>query len=927
MSNGRNLRDRLSADIHLLGDTLGKVIRRQAGVPLYELEESIRALAKARRDDEEEAVGGEIGAHLMQKVDVLTWHEAETVARAFTTYFELNNVAEEQQRIRVLRQRERELYPASMKESIQAAVAGLWQAGADDMAMQRLLDRLHVDLVFTAHPTEAKRRTILSKLSRISQYLTELEVRDVTPSEEERLRGLITAEVTGLWATSRNRIVKPKVEDEVKLGLYYLETTIWEVLPEIVEAMRDAVARYYPNVRVPDRFLSFASWMGGDRDGNPFVTAPVTAETLRLHRGLAVRLHRDRAVAVERLLSISSRLADVSPALLEAVQEGIDVNAHVAYLSEQYPQEPYRLAGAILAADLEAALSDRVKERLLGGEAGPLPRLRTQAQLQNPLQLIDESLRENGFSAIADAEISRFAIQAAAFGLQGVRLDIRQDSEFNDKVLAELLQKLDRCPNYLDLEAAQRVELLTDLLEEPAPDLSALSELSDETEETLTLFAVLRRTIEIYGPDAIGPYIVSMTRGSHDILTPLLFAFWHGICLGESREGLGISPLFETRADLVAGPSIMTELFEHPAYGPHLAKLDNEQNIMIGYSDSNKDAGYLAANWELFQAQENLAAVCREHGVILTLFHGRGGTIARGGGPANKAILAQPHGSVDGRIRITEQGEVIDIHYGQAAIARRHLEQVVNAVLLASSPGEGVRPRSEWRAALDDLAEVSYRAYRSLVYETPEFLEFWQQATPIHEINDLRIGSRPAKRSRGSIFTGLRAIPWGFSWMQSRYVLPSWFGLGTALAHYGDDVRLSLLQEMYREWPFFQTVIDNAQVSLGKADMGIARLYAGLVEDGAIRERIFGQILGEFERAVEWILHITGQNAILDNEPILQRSIVRRNPYVDPLNFIQVSLLRRYRALDDPGSEEGQRLFQVIALTINGVASGLKNTG
>ncbi|MFQ5420957.1 MAG: phosphoenolpyruvate carboxylase, partial [Anaerolineae bacterium] len=411
----------------------------------------------------------------------------------------------------------------------------------------------------------------------------------------------------------------------------------------------------------------------------------------------------------------------------------------------------------------------------------------------------------------------------------------------------------------------------------------------------------------------------------------LLLAHWHGICHlpEDEHEGLAIAPLFETRQDLRLAPQVMAELFTHPAYGRHLARLDKAQTIMIGYSDSNKDAGYLAANWELYQAQEALAATCRQHGVRLTLFHGRGGTIARGGGPANRAILAQPPGSVDGRIRITEQGEVIEERYGHPAVARRHLEQVTHAVLLASVPAQYRRraePKAAWREMMGDLTAVSYRAYRALIYETPALGDYWQQATPIHEINQMRIGSRPAKRSGGGILTGLRAIPWGFSWMQSRHVLPGWYGVGAALADFGPE-RLPLLQEMYQDWPFFQVVIDNAQVALAKADMGIARLYAGLVADEAVRDAIFNQIEAAFRQTCDWILRVTGQHELLQNEPVLQRSVRRRNPYVDPLNIIQVELLRRLRALPDPTGAEAGPILQAIFLTINGIASGLKNTG
>nr|MBP6788749.1 phosphoenolpyruvate carboxylase [Promineifilum sp.] len=394
---------------------------------------------------------------------------------------------------------------------------------------------------------------------------------------------------------------------------------------------------------------------------------------------------------------------------------------------------------------------------------------------------------------------------------------------------------------------------------------------------------------------------------------------------------LTFAPLFETRADLRAAPEVMTALFDHPGYAPHLARAGRRQTIMIGYSDSNKDAGYLAANWELYQGQDTLARTCADHDVVMTLFHGRGGTIARGGGPANRAILAQPPGSVDGRIRITEQGEVIADRYGHPAIAGRHLQQVVHAVLIASAPEQYrllPRPKPEWLAAMDELAAVSYRAYRALIYETPELLVYWSQATPMDEISQMRIGSRPSRRTGTATFDSLRAIPWGFSWMQCRHVLPGWFGVGQALTEFGrSPAAVALLQEMHREWSFFRNLLDNSQVSMSQADMGIARLYADLVEEARVRDLIFGQVEAAFDQTRGAILQTIGCRELLDNDPVLQRSVRRRNPYIDPLNFIQVSLLRRLRALPDPESAEAERLRATIFLTVNGIASGLKNTG
>ena len=471
------------------------------------------------------------------------------------------------------------------------------------------------------------------------------------------------------------------------------------------------------------------------------------------------------------------------------------------------------------------------------------------------------------------------------------------------------------------------------------PDFGNPEDYGDQTAELLRLFRVISRAVSLYGPELIGPYIISMTTNVDDVLAVLLFAKWHGLCLHGDPEKPAlpaISPLFETRDDLVNAPEVMTTLFNHPAYRAHLEAQGMEQNVMIGYSDSNKDAGLLTATWELYQAQDRLAVRCQKHGVGLTLFHGRGGTIARGGGPANRAILAQPPGSVEGRIRITVQGEVINARYFHPEVAKRHLEQMVNAVINASSPDhkKTAVARPEWTGVMEELSQTAFKAYRDFIYESPDVLRYWQEATPINELSGMRIGSRPARRKGGDIFSSLRAIPWGFSWMQSRHNLPAWFGVGQALQAYaggkGSQVKgdkLTILQEMYAQWPFFTTMIDNVQMALGKADLEIARLYAELVTDEALRDQVYGDIRTAFDQTVDWIKLVTNQQGILDNDPTLKRSIRLRNPYVDPLNFIQVNLLKQVRQMEDLTTDEAKQTLHALYITINGIAAGLKNTG
>ncbi|MCC6627983.1 MAG: phosphoenolpyruvate carboxylase, partial [Chloroflexi bacterium] len=885
----REKQERLSEDIHLLGDILGHVIRRQAGIEIFELEERIRALAKTRRIESDPAIDTRL-AYVVGRLDPA---EAELVARSFTTYFELVNLAEEQHRVRVLRERERDAHPQPLSESVAGAVAALWKAGVDEFEMRRLLNRLDIELVFTAHPTQAKRRTVLSKLRHVAAALTELDVRDLLPSERRALVDRITAEVTLLWVTDRSRTTRPTVTDEVRTGLFYFDTTLWDVVPDIYRDMAAALARHYPGLRPPDRFLTYGSWIGGDRDGNPNVTAGVTAETLRLHRGLALEKHRAAARRLDRALSISNHLTDVPEAVTDAVAAWGEPEGHLAFLHNRYPHETYRHLSAQLGADLAEASAGDMLARLRGEELPPL-RMRTMDNLLEPLALMDRSLRATHMAEIADADLEQSLLQARIFGLHAARLDLRQYSDYNTAVLDELFGRLGWFSGFGAMDGPARAAMLTDALARPIPDLSGFDGLSAEAAETLALFRVVKRAVDYYGPELFGPYVVSMTHGPEDILAPLLLARWHGLCLRDDGrpEGLTFAPLFETRDDLRAAPDVMAALFAHPGYAPHLARAGRRQTIMIGYSDSNKDAGYLAANWELYQGQDALARACAGHDVVMTLFHGRGGSIARGGGPANRSILAQPPGSVGGRIRITEQGEVITDRYSHPAIANRHLQQVVHAVLMSGAPEQYrllPRPKPDWSAAMDELAATSYRAYRALIYETPELLTYWSQATPMDEISQMRIGSRPSRRTGAVTFDSLRAIPWGFSWMQCRHVLPGWYGVGEALAEYSrTPERLALLQEMYRDWSFFRNLLDNSQVSMSQADMGIAGLYAGLVEDARVRDLIFDQVEAGFNRTREAILLTTGGRELLDNDPVLQRSVRRRNPYIDPLNFIQV---------------------------------------
>ena len=947
--------DPLAERINVMGRLLGQVIAALNGAETLELEERLRKLAKESR-------AGNPGAseQLRQTISGLTVSDAYEMAMAFTTYFELVNLCEEHHRTTKLRQHRAERAAGRraepVRESIEAALIELKQRGVTAEELQAMLDRLSIELVFTAHPTESKRRTVLTKLRRLADMLRSSPQLAAAHSPTGWGPGVrsgdaadaIKREITALWLTDRSRTLQPAVTDEVKTGLWYFTDTLWQVIPQLYADLQAMLDAHYPGVRAPPRWLTFGSWIGGDRDGNPNVTPQVTADTLQLHREHAIAKVHDAAHELLRLLSVSINRDAITPALqaLIARMEDGAIASPMSMIARRYPNEPYRIALAGLTARLHAAFQQTKTYPLYPFNiARPslalspqitlpltLPRAISAREAQETLDTVSDSLRRGRAALLAEGELSDLQHQLNVFGFHWARLDLRQHSAWHEEAIADILSRSNACAHYARLDEAQKIALLTEQLSRPNSSLlDRIGPLDEETLRVTEPLALAREAIERYGREAIGVYVISMTSGLSDVLEVLLLMTW-------CRVRLPIVPLFETREDLRHAPDILRAMFQHSIYRDVLRAQSDEQMIMLGYSDSNKDCGYITANWELYKAQEAIAAVCGEHGIRFTLFHGRGGTIARGGGPAARAILAQPAGLLNGRIRITEQGEVLSTRYQDPDLARRHLEQVTYGVLLGTYRAHHPEAiPAEWTAAMEEMSERGFAAYRALVHEDPDFLKFWEQATPIAEISMLKVGSRPAFRRQTRTVQDLRAIPWVFSWMQSRFVLPGWYGLGAALEallERGDQSR-ALLARMYRQWPFFQTTLDNAQQSLTKADMGIASLYATLVEDEAIRRRVFAIIREEFDRTCRAIFQITGQTALLDNEPVLKKSIRLRNPYVDPLNYIQVEMIRRLRAWRRNGAQTGEAatdpqeaaLRRVIELTINGVSAGLRNTG
>ena len=910
--------DALSRDVNTLGRMLGDVLRQLEGEPGFELVEEFRAATKALRVTGDAENFGAAGESLLERARNLSRSDVRLLVRAFTAYFHLVNLAEERHRLRVLRQRERGAPDAARRESIEAAIHDAAGSGVAEAEMARLLDRFTFEPVFTAHPTEARRRTVLDKLRRLSELVGERDDPRLAPHESDRLAEQLREQIAALWLTDEVRQRGLSVLDEVRNGLYYFEETLWHVVPELQRDLERALQRAYPTTAArADRapFLRFGSWIGGDRDGNPNVTAAVTLEALALQKETALALYDRDLEALQRHLSLAGE-GDGNPALSERAAE------YAAWFEEasrqlvaRFPNEPFRHFLGLMRA------------RLAAGER----QYPSAAELLADLGLIVAALEAENAGALAMGSVRDLVVRARVFGFHLARLDLRQHSDVHTAAVDEVLRLAGVCPHYVSLDEDERISLLAREIENPRPVVGRRERYSPETAETLAVFDAAARAQAELGVDACNVYIISMTAGASDVLVPLLFAkeaglFTPGADGAPSRSTLQIVPLFETIDDLHRCAGLMDRLFSLPVYARQLDAWGRRQQVMLGYSDSNKDGGFVTANWELYLAQRALAATCERAGVDLLLFHGRGGAIGRGGGPTNRAILGQPAGTLNGRLRLTEQGEAAFARYANPSIAHRHVEQTANAVIRASLTSTGrAEPPGEWLELMATISATALETYRALVYQTDRFVTYFREATPLEHIAGLRIGSRPSKRKSSDRIEDLRAIPWVFSWTQSRHGLPGWYGMGSAFASAaGRETGWERLRLIYREWSFFRSLVDNAQLGLGKADLAIARLYAQLCTDPALRDTVFGAVEREWRVTRDAILAVTGHDTLLAESPVLRRSIQLRNPYVDPLSFVQLALLERRRA---HAEEADDSLSQLIALSINGIAAGLQNTG
>ncbi len=922
-------RDRrtLSEDIRLLGGILGAGIRRLAGEQAFEHVEVIRAATKALR----ESPSVDAARQLRDRIAAFDLPTLRTLTRSFSIYFDLINLAEQRARLRALHWSARES-STPLSNGFEAALVQLRDQGVGPGQISELLQRMLIAPVFTAHPSEARRRTVLDKLDFISHQLAAIETGQLTPREHDAALARIREEIELFWLSNLIRLERPQVLDEVRQGVGMLQN-LFDVVPRLYRELEAVLNKVFPAAAAQrwPAFLKFGSWIGGDRDGNPNVTHDLTPEAVRVQQEMILREYLARVEDLKRRLSISDEVLPPTPGFaagLDEQQQGFPG------LAQQNRHEPYRGKCRVIKLRLQRTLDYVASLRLqwMAEPAAPPAGTYTHRQeLLADLQAVADDLRQIGAHEAAAGLIHDLIRLVEVFGLHFLTLDCRQHSARHGQALDEILNWAGVCPAYLRLSPDERFDCLTRELQQARPLIPAHLPFSDDTREVVQTFRMLAALLEQQCGEAVENYVISSATEPAHVLEVLLLAREARLFqpdAGISR--LNIVPLFEAIGPLRSAEVIIQRLLTSPVYRRHLDLRGNVQEVMIGYSDSNKETGFLQSSWALYQAQCALGDAARRTGVTIQIFHGRGGAIGRGGGPANRAILAQPAGTMGGRLRFTEQGEMIADRYGSAGIAERHLEQIINAVLRNSFHAGEERPLPTWQRLLERLAEQACLHYRELVYDTPEFLTYFEQATPIAEIGQLKIASRPPRRSEGGKAAAagidqLRAIPWVFSWMQRRHTLPGWYGLGSAVCSHlteSPDDRQELMT-MYARWPFWRTLIDNAQMILAKADLTIARLYADLVEDPAIGNRIYDRIAAEYHKTADMIKLITGQTELLDNMPILQNSIQRRNPYVDPLSFIQLVLLQRLRAGDEPREE----LLTGVLESINGIASGLKNTG
>ncbi len=928
------------SDIKLLDHLLGLVLYEHEGESFLKLAKEIYKI-----QSHDEAV-----KKLAQIEELKDPAFCKRLLRAYTVLFRLLNLTEQKEIIRINLLRQSQSHLSHRSESLLDIVQRLHDSGVNAQQMQSMLDRMDVCPTLTAHPTESRRRAVLDKLENIGNWLVELGHPDglihmeQPINRKDHIKDDLLRSINALWLTDEFTHGSITVDQEVHNAIYFMEHTIFHLVPCLHRDLRNALKKVYSGkeFRIPP-FFQYRSWVGGDRDGNPYVTPEVTWKTLAYHKKIILQLYIKQINKLLRELTQSARLVPADEDLMNSLREDFDQIKQPHIKPERIENEPYSSKLMFMRARLQATLK-HMKNYRDYPLTGPYPEPPKQAykdsrMFLNDLKRLHESLQNNHAFTLADEGLlADLIIQVESFGFHMATLDIRQHSSEHEKTLDDIFSQARMISDgrvYHELSEEEKIELLTKEFYDPRPLISREMSHSDNLKKVLDVFEVMRHSRHVFSTRSVLSYIISMTHSVSDVLEVMILAKEAGLIRWEKKgdtyhyvSDINIVPLFETIDDLEHSSQFMETLFNNEAYAIQLRARNNFQEIMLGYSDSSKDGGYMAANWHLQNTQDKLGTLCEKYNIDLRLFHGRGGTIGRGGGRAYLAIRSQPPHSIRGRIRYTEQGEVISFRYSFFPIAHRHLEQIAGAVLLASSEQEypeEILP--EWKEAMSALANHSRQTYRSLIYENPDFWTFYTQATPIQYIRHLSIASRPVSRGGGDSMKmkDLRAIPWVFSWVQSRYLVPGWYGMGRALEWFAnqDENNLKLLQDMYKNWPFFNLIMNNGQVELMRAHIPTSSTYANRVEPQSIGQKIHTEIEEEFQRTQEWISKITQQKESFKRRNVVQRTVKFRNPIVSPMNQIQVMLLDRCQQ----ESNDQNKWTEAMVLSIAGIAAAMQSTG
>lgn len=905
----------LLGNIRLLGRILGETIQSHDGLPAFELVETIRQLAVQYHRDDDQPARDQLEGRLRQ----LSPEQAVDVVRAFSQFSHLANLAEDRHHIR------RTLVHDLAGDAPRAGTirSALDRAGSLELPVETLLsffDDAYVAPVLTAHPTEVRRKTSMLHEREIARLLVKLDdprlAAGNVAEESERLRRAISA----MWQTSMLRQTRLDVLDEVTNGLSFYDYCFFDELPRMYRTIENVLAgKLGRPVRVPS-FFRMGSWIGGDRDGNPFVTVDILKKTLQRQGDKVFSRYFHLLHRLGAELSLSDSLVTVSGDLAELAERSPEVSLHRA-------REPYRRAISGIHARLEATADELGFSVAASHTVGKATAYGSVGEFGRELDTINDSLNANGSKLLANGLLRDLRRSVDCFGFHLATVDLRQNSEVHESTMHALIDAVAPDVGYRELPEEQRLELLAEELRSPRSLLRLDWSYDDQTNSELDILQTVVKLRSGFGHDSITTAIVSNTRSPSDLLELAVLLKQVGLVTADGKCALQIVPLFETIDDLRNCEHIMDTLLSVPAYRALVNSQGGVQEVMLGYSDSNKNGGYVTSGWELYKAQVKLVALFKRHGVRLRLFHGRGGTVGRGGGPSYEAILAQPEGAVQGQLRVTEQGEVISSKYANRDVGRRNLEALTAATIDATllSRSDVKSPNTSFDDIMDDLSIGAHAAYRKLVYETEGFEDFFWESTVINEIATLNIGSRPASRKKTRRIEDLRAIPWVFSWAQCRLMLPGWYGFGSAVAAWLDDNEsegLETLRAMYHDWPFFRSLLSNMDMVLAKSDIAVARRYADLVSDKSLRDRVFGDIEAEWKRSIDAVLSIMSSKRLLQSNPLLARSISNRFPYLDPLNHIQVELMKAFRR-----DERNPKILRGIQLSINGIAAGLRNSG